>query len=371
MTVHGFAFLILVLVAATFGVYCFAASPSATLSVTVTPSGGGSIACDIGPSYIGSIPAAAVQAGFTRCAANYDFTQTQSFTDNAGTHQWSNLSTWFSCAEDAGAPYLVYYAAATEGSNVGCDTPHYSITTDSGAQVFALTYYQSDANAGHYSAVLHTRGLASHPAVFNMAEEYYIEYTMRLTTNNPYSSGGPAYSDFSTFTNVQGNPCFVSTDMEWDQGQARTGVGQAWWNKDCAGGSSGFGICDAFPNCVTPDSSDGPINTSVATWGNLTTGDGVNKFASCNYNSAGAISGLPASAFGGCFWNTIIPPFASTAAFRAAQPMLIYFESGPHRSAATVIPTSFATMIQRFTVWECPNYATGACITNPVVTTAP
>jgi hypothetical protein len=34
--------------------------------------------------HAGSIPAAAAQAGFTHCAANYDFTQTQQWTDAVG-----------------------------------------------------------------------------------------------------------------------------------------------------------------------------------------------------------------------------------------------------------------------------------------------
>jgi hypothetical protein len=79
------------------------------------------MSCDIGPSYTGSIPAAATQAGFTHWAANYDFTQTQQWTDNVGTHQWSNRSSWFTCDHTAGLPYLIYYSF---GDNVRVTSPH-------------------------------------------------------------------------------------------------------------------------------------------------------------------------------------------------------------------------------------------------------
>lgn len=103
-------------------------APSANITVTVVPVApvAGSVACDIGPSYTGSIPAAAAQAGFTHCAANYDFTQTQAFTDQLGTHTWSDLSSWFVCSNVTAAPYLWKFIGTT-----GCnDGTHQYITTD-------------------------------------------------------------------------------------------------------------------------------------------------------------------------------------------------------------------------------------------------
>jgi hypothetical protein len=340
----------------------YAANPSAPFSVQVVDPPNG-IPCDIGPSYTGSIPAAATQAGFTHCAANYDFTQTQSFTDARGTHQWSNLASWFSCNSGAGTPYLVYYG---EFSNVGCDTAHYNITTDGGVQVWAMTYYQTDNQAGHLVSRLTNQGNGA-SATFNMAPEYYIEYVMRPTTNHVCTGFCP-YSFLSTFTRVQGSPCFFGSDMEWDSGATGTGVGQSWWNFSCPNGPVYGGSC-AGGTCATP--INGTINTSVNTWGDLTTGDGVNKAASCNYWAPGSVNGLPASAFKSCFSNTIVPPAANTSVFRAGQPMYIYFATGPDNIPNTMTVSSVTTFIQRFTVWECPGYASGPCITNPVITTAP
>lgn len=126
----------------------YGGNPSVDLTVQINPASPppNGIACDIGPSYIGSIPAAATQAGFTHCAANYDITQTQSFTDSAGTHQWSNLSTWFVCNRTLSNPYLWYFVGS-----VGCDTNHQNITTDGGVQVLALSYRLTDAQAGQWN----------------------------------------------------------------------------------------------------------------------------------------------------------------------------------------------------------------------------
>jgi hypothetical protein len=336
----------------------YAANPSAPFSVQVVDPPNGT-PCDIGPPYTGAIPAAAAQAGFTHCAANYDFTQTQQWTDSAGTHQWSNLSSWLNCTTNGGTPYLLF-----NFGDVPCDTNHQNITTDSGAQVFALSYSQADHGAGHWINRLQTTSNNS-GAVFKMAEEYYIEFVMRPSTNTPCSTNCQ-YTALSTYTAVAGNPCFFATDMEWDQGQTGTGVGQAWWNMTPCGTSGNFrnGTCGAYPNCSTP--VNGPINTSVDTWGNLTTGDGVSQAASCNYWGAGAISGLPASAFKSCFSNTVVPPASSTAVFNT-QPLYIYITA----LGDTIDISSYTTYIQRFTVWQCPGYKTGPCITNPVITTAP
>src|SRR6516162_9190616 len=77
----------------------YGGNPSANLTVQIDPAPNppNSITCDIGPNYSGSIPAAATQAGFTHCAANYDFTYTGSFTNGSFTYQWSNLSSWLRC----------------------------------------------------------------------------------------------------------------------------------------------------------------------------------------------------------------------------------------------------------------------------------
>jgi hypothetical protein len=207
-------------------------SASFTDQVVDPPSG---IACDIGPSYTGQIPAAATQAGFTHCAFNYDFTQTASFTDAAGTHQWSNLSSWLSCDKNNSSnPYLF-----RSNGNVGCnDGVHQTVTTDRGVQVLAMSYLLTDAQAGHYSNLLLNQSNSSSNPIDPIPEEYYIEMVMRPTSTQCSTTDGCIYFDVSTFTNVQGNPCFIATDQEWDNNSTANGVGFAPWNLPGCNGSS-------------------------------------------------------------------------------------------------------------------------------------
>jgi hypothetical protein len=71
-------------------------NPSAELSVSVVPTSNG-IACGVGPAYVGSVPTPAQTAGFTTCAANYDFTSSSNFTFGGKTFNFSTVSTWMSC----------------------------------------------------------------------------------------------------------------------------------------------------------------------------------------------------------------------------------------------------------------------------------
>jgi hypothetical protein len=346
----------------------YAANPSAPFSVQVVapPSG---ITCDIGPPYTGAIPAAAIQAGFTHCAANYDFTYTGTWTStiagNTYTYQWSNMSGsggisgWFSCVSGARPPALF----SREGSNtVPCDATHVFMTTDSGAQVLAMAFLKSDNDAGLYWNRYDTDGDPSYPA-FNMAEQYYIEFVVRPSTMNMCSNYCQETS-LSADTKVLGNPCYYGTDMEFDSGATSTGVGEFENNPIC--GSSGIQNLGATP-------IGGALDTQLRTWGNLTTGDGISQSASCNYSALGAVPGLPAGAFHSCAQFTLIPPSNSTAVFSQAQPMYVRINSGTEASGpgANIQVSSFTQYIQRFTVWECAGYASGGCINNPVITTAP
>jgi hypothetical protein len=333
----------------------------------------GTTPCDIGPPYTGAIPAAATQAGFTHCAANYDFTYTGSFTDSLGTHQWSNLSSWFSCAGTIGAPYLWFYAYVYNAGNVGCDTSHQNITTDGGVQVLALSYYLTDANAGNYFNVIQSEasGVTSN-ATNPFPEQSYFEIVMRPTATTSLASGFTEFFDTSAFTSVSGAPCFISNDQEWDQGASATGVGMPLWNTTCGTGSGrGVGVTT---------NNDGHISTSYGTFGALMTADNVSAFGGCDYWASGAVNGLPKSAFGSCLTNqngvpgslsngvyTVIPPSSSPI---FSTRLYRYVSEGPH-SVRSWTATSHTTYIQRMTVWECAGWATGPCITNPVITTTP
>jgi hypothetical protein len=320
--------------------------------------------CDIGPSYSGQIPAPATQAGFTHCAFNYDFTQTASFTDAAGTHQWSNLSSWFVCDKNnTSNPYLFRYSG-----DVGCqDGVHQLITNDGGVQVLAMSYLLTDAQSGKYSNLLLHQSSSSSQPIDPIPEEYYIEVVLRPSATHCGNSPGCIYFSHNTFTFVQGNPCFVATDQEWDNDATTTGVGFAPWNLPSCNGTSSYpnGVC-----CASP--VGGTINTSYDTWGIMVTADGVNQFSGCDYWKAGAVSGLTADSFLSCFQYNPINAGATTAVFNT--PLHWSMTEGPQSSGqggSSWTLGQHTTYIQRATIWECSGYQTGPCITNPVVTGHP
>jgi hypothetical protein len=312
--------------------------------------------CDIGPPYTGSIPAQAQQAGFTHCAANYDFTQTQSFTDSLGTHQWSNLSSWFSCNNTT--PYLFALNGVTL---VPCDTSHQNITTDGGTQVLALTYTLADAQAGNYQNNL-ASGVSTNGTQF--PNQFYVEHVIRPTTTSP--CGSCLFYYLQTWVAGNGsNPCFIETDNEfsttgWD-------VGMALWNAPC--GTSSY-----YYDISSNPSSSTPISTSnYTTFGELLTADGLETVATCANLATGAVAGLPKTAFVGCgSWDLSSWPVNAPQAMSARMNLVLH--EGPEsagQGGSGWTATSETTYFQRVTFWTCANYASGPCYTNPVITSGP
>jgi hypothetical protein len=126
---------------------------------------GYAIQCDYGPPYTGAIPANATQAGFTHCAANYDFTYTGSWTDSMGTHQWcagslpcslANMSSWLSCTGNGLAPPTLWYLT----SGTPCDTNHVQIAVDpsTGTQTWCKHICPATIRRGYTSISLITMG---------------------------------------------------------------------------------------------------------------------------------------------------------------------------------------------------------------------
>ena len=117
-----------------------AASPTPPSSPTPPPSSNG-IACDIGPNYTGTIPAGAQAAGFTHCAANYDFSQPF----------YATQSNWLNCAGASKPPILhskrrVGKRQLSFGMNLAAE---FSIVSDGGSSVLQLAYRQADWNSGN------------------------------------------------------------------------------------------------------------------------------------------------------------------------------------------------------------------------------
>jgi hypothetical protein len=348
--------------------------PSASFTDQVVPAGPGPIACDIGPPYNGSIPAAAAQAGFTHCAANYDFTQTQQWTDSAGTHQWSNLSSWLTCDHNStNTSYLFYWGGS---GTTPCDTSHENIVSDNGTQVLALSIYLNEIQGGTYSTELDT-GIfvgSSNITPTPFPEQYYLEQVVKTNTASP-SSQGSLYFDISSFMiNYVQAPCSISVDFgENFSNTASTNGGIAGWNYTACPTGSGYLFSPAI-NAPSLTSS------SYSTYGGLASMDGLKYATLCNYWAAGAVSGIPASGFQNCIPANYGNPIPVTGMFSGAR-MYLYTKVGPQSSnnAPGWTANPLTVDIQRMTMWICPNPTGGTnwqtqnttCFNNPVINTHP
>ncbi len=158
----------------------FGASPTATLQAQIVPAQVG-MACDIGPPYQGAIPAGAQAAGFTHCAANYDFT-------NAA---YASLSNWLDCA---GASNPQWYNTLTNGGGNRGPCSNISITADGGApQVLHEVFRPVDASSGVFGTTLTTTNDSlSSGTTFPLGGAYYQSvYRVPASTYSavPLSSG--------------------------------------------------------------------------------------------------------------------------------------------------------------------------------------
>jgi hypothetical protein len=354
-------------------------TPSTSFTDNVVSSGSDPIACDIGPPYTGAVPAAAAQAGFTHCAANYDFTQTQQWTDQAGTHQWSNISSWLDCTGKSTNTSYLYWNNGT----VPCNTAHQNIISDGGTQVLSLTYSSADASSGNYLNEIET-GIFSGPppgvvAPAGMAfpNEFYAEQVIRITTTNTCSDSCIMFDWSSSGYLNAGLPCVLSSDLD----EVASGGGETYSSTvNTAFSGWGLNTCthqgeyDFGPG--VPSASPSPTTSGYTTYGVLMTLDDVTTAALCNYSASGAVGGLPASAFRGC---TTWQPSSNPLAFN--NRLLFYTESGPYSAGQggnVWTASSFSTYIQRQTIWVCPNptpngstWQTGQCYNDPVITTHP
>jgi hypothetical protein len=347
------------------------ADPSADLSVQVVPPSSNGIACDIGPKYTGAIPAAATQAGFTHCAANYDFTQTASFTDSKGTHTWSNLSTWFTC-QNGNAPSSFLMNHQTNGVEVGCDLSHQNVVKDSGVQVLALSYFLTDKNAGLYSNSLNTACCGGNvpPYGYDFPSQSYIEQVFRETPTVVCSAGCLTWAPFYYSSVENTNPCFVEEDFGETGGNDPTGgtnTALGLWNPTCGTGGHNYGPATSPPSAKNSDFA------SYSTLGSLFTMDGVSSIGACGYWSAGIVNGLPASSFKSCISPWGIDPPSNSSVFTAR--LRLIFDEGPEspgNGGDNWTGASHTTYLQRMTVWVGgPNWRTASFYNNPVITGGP
>jgi hypothetical protein len=253
---------------------------SQAISVTVNPPSSG-IACDIGPSYSGTIPAAASNAGFTHCAANYDFTSMASFPYNSHVYNFDDQTTWLG-GNGCSATNWLWFNKGYNSPATPCSD--FTIVSDGGLNALQINYTQADLNNHSIAAWMQTTDNSG--TAFQFPNGEYIEYVWRLNANswypnNPFVNSPIGNHDYwSLFTWSLQTPNHVEFDAaEWYQynpvNLGGTGWGSCWHNWG-NGGASG---CAASQTVTSSPAADGANYHTYAMRG---TSDGTN-FGQCAY----------------------------------------------------------------------------------------
>jgi hypothetical protein len=285
--------------------------------ITVTSTAGG-LACDIGPSYVGSIPAGATAAGFTHCAANYDFTASA----------FSNPATWLDCA---GASSPMWWLA--DGA---C---RMTMVSDVGnPQVLDMHFIAGDGPSGGFGNQLYTTP-PSHPInqgwTFPMGR--YVDIEMRLPA--AIAGTGCPGSDF----------CLYGDIWSW---QTANDVVEMDFIEIWVGGWGHGALIDWFPSCsgMTCFFGDGDNGSNIDTtvyhdYGFRNTNNGLGQVSSCGYRDGSFIGcsvGYPSG-------------HADVTLGKAGQEFnrsYLIMNSG----SSALTSASSDMYVKRMTVWECVDW---------------
>ena len=228
----------------------------------------GMTTCDIGPPVPTSvIPPGAKLAGFTHCAANFDFSQPL----------YATLSNWFDC--DGTNPNVLWHKGSAGVSFVNPCNIFQKVDTTTGRKVVDFEWLASYGNRGNGTQANQIGGWTynnfNHRSSFDVGN-YYIETTSRLEQlcpNCAKNSGGP--DDVYTWMTDQTDPDEVDI-YEFQTNDAGGGTGVAAGN--CCG-------IPAWTNWG-PNKNALPAGYSVLNYyryGALQTSDGATSKYVCMY----------------------------------------------------------------------------------------
>jgi hypothetical protein len=324
-------------------VLAYAGSPSTELSVQIvpaaspTPPPSNGIACDIGPNYKGSIPAAAQAAGFTHCAANYDFTQPFFATE----------SSWLDCA-GASNPMWAQVIFAN-GSNPPCSDIR--IMSDGGIQALDISFPTSllgTSTTNQLATENVNNGGTNLPSGFNgFPNGSYIEMVWRVSSATQNSCP-------SSNTN-----CIFADIWSWDTSSTSSNGHIEWDFTELYGYVGTDGGCDGATNCNgigQPGHVSGFDPTVYNTYATRVTLDGTGNVARCNYLNGNIL--LPCAV-----------PGAGVSGSALNLRHFLYMTLGPQNLSGSITQNQ-DMYVQRTTVWECSGWQTGEC-NGPVLTTSP
>jgi hypothetical protein len=339
------------------------AAPTANLIVTVVPAPatGGGTHCDIGPDIIGDLPAPAVAAGYTTCAANYDFSTATDFTTNGNTYNFSNIATWLGCSGQNTA--LWWTSSYNSPGTAPCSD--FNIINDStiGTNVLDMAFSAADANNSVSATTMSMGnggwGGATPAQTNNFPQGIYLEYALEILPAdiNPYDTNNGGDPKCATHYCEQFG--FFSLDTsgpfnEWDVIESDTGSsGNS--AKAYSGGNTDWESYSPAPN----------NEFSWHTYGMLLTTDGATGIAKCNYVDGNHTTSGSASSTG-CYehWDGVGSGFQYAARqyfglmLGAQEFQECYF--GGACAAPTVTQHMHVKYIRIFT---CAGWASGQCNT--------
>jgi hypothetical protein len=231
----------------------YAANPTATFSDQVVPAGSDPIACDIGPP-AASIPPGAQAAGYTHCAANYDFTYVGNFTSNGITYNWSNQATWLGGCGASNSVALWFNLTGWYPGPSPCSD--FDIEADSqagGKNVLHIVWTPTDANNGITMSwiELTSNNNGYQPTGTTFPNGVYTEILWRSnqSTQNAFNDNQPHLSFFAC-SPPSTNPGYDG-GVEWDVMESYYNGGSlATMHDPCAG--AGTVLAQWFPYFVNP-----------------------------------------------------------------------------------------------------------------------
>lgn len=327
-----------------------AVSVTGRLALTVTGSAPG-IVCDVGPNFLGTVPAGAIAAfgPNPRCLYNLDMAQI------------SNLNTVIDC-KGASSPMLWAVSQDKFGNpHINCND--FSIVNDGGTQVLDIKFTAADYNSGNggVDSKLSTTNDNPYNLGYNFPSSHYTQHAFRLTsaTQNAYSSGAGfvLLSDIWEFsTNAASNTAFIELDHNETAfsggGCCSAGMGAAFWNQFSSGFVGG-------PQ-VTPlvQSVPGYDYTQYGTYGARVVSDGSTQIQYCSY-----LSGAGTSHTGNLGCQTLDSSFGAynaSAAGNYTQRHLVIAEVGPQNALPPAPIADQDMYVAQIVVFGCSNPA-GTC----------
>lgn len=304
-----------------------------------------------------SAPAQAVAAGFTTCAANFDWTQSTgaSWLPSAFAFSGavSTTANWLDCTAFGTSPTLPFHNASTPTSL--CGPSNIAVATDGGTQVLQMTN-SSNAASGDQNLQISNQvsgGYSVVPGTFTFPFGAYIEVKYRIVSivsngdeNGPYtwSNGGSSGGGYYYGINIE---TFANGFADFDSGGGSTAFPWVYMSTNPS-----FSNCNTNPppGFVCTPTVSGYAVTQYHRYGLLLTQDGATAQYVCYY-----IDGQLQSCNGPIGSETVGSYSGTPSDFNIRMWMFWQGFNQPSQPGVSQMN------IQYERVWSCAGFASGNC----------